>query len=147
MIYFAQSASGGPIKIGCTIDLGRRLKELESHYGQPLAVLATLEGGKEEEAEIHSRFSHLRFGRSEQFKPADDLMRFIGRPLLVGADPESVEALQGTRNAVINLKGSPSYAAWLEEASAKTHIAKATIFRVAIMEWAKKNGLPNPPEI
>lgn len=51
------------------------------------------------------------------------------------------------RKAVILLKGSNEYVAWLEAAHRKTHIAKATIVRLAIADWAAKNGLPEPPEI
>jgi hypothetical protein len=58
------------------------------------------------------------------------------------ADSPSAE-----RVAIIHLKGSPEYAAWLEDAHKKTHIAKATIFRVALADWAAKHGLPEPPEL
>jgi hypothetical protein len=39
-----------------------------------------MEGGPKEEQQIHERFSHLRFGRKEQFRPGPDLMEFIGLP-------------------------------------------------------------------
>jgi hypothetical protein len=93
VIYFAQSIEGGPVKIGATDDVARRLGQLEAHYGRPLALLATLPGGRDEEAEIHERFAHLRLGRTEQFRPAAELMKFINRPLLVGANPDAVEAM------------------------------------------------------
>ncbi len=93
MIYFAQDLDGGPVKIGCTDNLPVRLKQLEAHYGRPLALLGTMEGGPHEERAIHGRFAHLRFGRTERFRPAGDLMDFIGRPLLVGPNPEAVEAM------------------------------------------------------
>jgi hypothetical protein len=91
LIYFAQTPTGS-IKIGCTENLDVRLDQLRAHYGAELALLATMPGDRSTEAEIHGRFAHLRFGRSEQFKPARELMEFIGKPLLVGADPEMVEA-------------------------------------------------------
>lgn len=93
MIYFAQDAEGGAVKIGTTEDVPARLRQLESHYGKPLALLATRPGGRAEEAELHARFAHLRYGRTEQFRPAPDLMEFIGRPLLVSANPDAVEAM------------------------------------------------------
>jgi hypothetical protein len=34
----------------------------------------------------------LRLGRTEQFRPGADLLEFIGRPLLVGVNPDAVEA-------------------------------------------------------
>jgi hypothetical protein len=51
------------------------------------------------------------------------------------------------RVAIVNLKGSPEYSAWLDDLHRKTHIPKATIFRVAVAEWAVRNGHPEPPEI
>jgi hypothetical protein len=93
MIYFAQSTDGGPIKIGTTADVESRLRQLEAHYGRPLALLATMPGGRDEERAIHRRFALLRFGRTEQFRPAPDLLAFIGRPLLVDPNHETVEVI------------------------------------------------------
>jgi Meiotically up-regulated gene 113 len=100
MIYFIQSTDGGPIKIGYTDDISRRTDQLERHYGCALNILATMKGGPDEEAVIHAQFAHLRLkgpgrcGRPpEQFRPAPELMAFIGRPMLVGANPDAVEAI------------------------------------------------------
>lgn len=93
MIYFAQAVSGGSVKIGHSADVPFRLKQLEAHYGQPLALLATLPGGRKEEREIHERFASARLGRSEQFQPIAEIMAFIGRPLLVGPNPDAVEGM------------------------------------------------------
>jgi hypothetical protein len=111
LVYFIQdSAVGGAIKIGYTSDLNRRHKQLETHYGRPLSVLATISGGLKKETEIHKRFAHLRLhgtnrrGRQpELFQPAADLMEFIGRPLLVGANPEAVEVLDPCRRNDLRL--------------------------------------------
>ncbi len=51
------------------------------------------------------------------------------------------------RVVIVHLKGSPAYAAWLDQIHKKTHIAKATLFRLAMSEWAGKNGHSAPPEI
>lgn len=155
MIYFAQGVGGGPVKIGYSEDVDARLCQLESHYGQPLALLATMPGDFETEAEIHKRFAHLRFARSgrrgvnpEQFRPAADLMAFIGRPLLVAANPDATEAMAAVATrSVINLKGSEEYQGWLSEVSSKTHIPATVIVRLGLALWAEKNGHKSPPEI
>lgn len=98
MIYFLQPVSGGPIKIGFTDqDVEVRRKQLEAVYGQPLSVLGTMLGGRQVETDMHERFAHLRLGRTEQFRPAADLMAFIGRPLLVDPNPDTVEAMSPRR--------------------------------------------------
>lgn len=51
------------------------------------------------------------------------------------------------RVAIIHLKGTGAYAEWLEGVHHKSHIPKAALFRVALAEWAERNGYPAPPEI
>jgi hypothetical protein len=93
VVYFLEPTGGGPIKIGFSHDVPKRIKELKSHFGTPLTLLATIEGGREREREIHARFAHMRLGKTEQFRPAPELLEFIGRPLLVGVNPDTVEAM------------------------------------------------------
>lgn len=149
MIYFLQSPGGGPIKIGTTENMDVRHKQLESHYGQPLALLASLDGSREEERAIHERFAEHRLGRTEQFRPVAEIMEFIGRPLLVSPDPDAVEAMSPTdgRAAIIHLKGTPAYAEFMDTLARKTHIPKAAMFRLAFAEWCERNGHGTPPEL
>jgi hypothetical protein len=98
VIYFIQSLDGGPVKIGYSKDVDSRRSQLEYYYGRPLALLATIKGGRDKEREIHERFSHLRLERTELFRPTVELMEFIGRPLLVGANPNTVEILRPRRS-------------------------------------------------
>jgi hypothetical protein len=51
------------------------------------------------------------------------------------------------RETVIHMKGSGDYVAWLDYLHRKTHIPKVQIFRLAIAEWAERNGHSAPPEI
>lgn len=149
MIYFAQIASDGPVKVGFTDDLPTRRKALENLYGCRLTILATMQGGRDEERAIHNRFAHLRLGRTEQFRPAAELMAFIGRPLLVGVNSDTVEVMPaiGERITIINLKGSEEFRDWLAAMVEKTHIPASTITRLAYQEWAKRNGHPEPPKM
>jgi hypothetical protein len=45
------------------------------------------------------------------------------------------------------MKGSADYVDWLDGVHRKTHIPKVQIFRLAVAEWAERNGHPVPPEI
>ena len=56
-------------------------------------------------------------------------------------------APEAERETIVNMKGSPEYSAWLEEIPRKTHIPTVQIFRVAVADWARKNGYRMPPEI
>jgi hypothetical protein len=61
-------------------------------------------------------------------------------------NPEPPED-RSERETVIHMKGSAEYVAWLDDVHRKTHIPKVQIFRLAIAEWAERNGHPTPPEI
>jgi hypothetical protein len=101
MIYVLQPWAGGPVKIGFSDDVNRRRIQLEAHYGQTLALLAMIPGGRDEERAIHERFAHLRLSRTEQFQPAADLMEFIGCPLPAGSDPGGVEAIGTVKRVLV----------------------------------------------
>lgn len=50
------------------------------------------------------------------------------------------------RLGVIHIKGTVEYSKWLDKLHQATHIPKAVLFRIAIAEWALRNGHPAPPE-
>lgn len=150
MIYFMQPVDGGPVKIGYSCDVDRRHKVLESYYGCRLSVLAIIKGGREKEAAIHRQFDHLRLGTSEQFRPASDLMEFIGRPLLVSANPDAVELVPPSGNwriHVLGLKGFPEWKDWLDRFTAfKKAMATSQIVEAALRFYAKHEGFEEPPQ-
>jgi hypothetical protein len=143
LIYFAQGVDGGPVKIGTAVDVDRRLAQLEAHYGQPLVLLATMPGGREEEQAIHERFSEIRLGRTEQFKPTFELMTFIGRPLFVGANPDAVVALPQPKTIMIRATGE--WAAWLDELVEFSRTDVAKFIDEAVIKLAKEKGFTKPP--
>lgn len=93
MIYFAQLETGS-IKIGTSENVDARIRQLEGHYGAPVALLATIPGGPKEERQLHERFSAFRLGRTEQFRPVREILEFIGLPVLVSQNPDAVEVLE-----------------------------------------------------
>jgi hypothetical protein len=67
MVYVAQPALGGPVKIGFCRGghsaVHKRIAELEPGCPWPLRLVTTLEGGRYEENRLHHRFAHLRIHR------------------------------------------------------------------------------------
>ena len=57
MIYFVSAGTNGAIKIGQADDPARRLAELQTGSSEPLFLLATLPGGRREEAALHTVFA------------------------------------------------------------------------------------------
>lgn len=145
MIYALQPTDGGPVKIGFSADVDTRRAQLESHYGKRLALLATMPGGREEEAEIHARFSHLRLGRTEQFRPAADLMAFLGRPLLVDANPDAVEAMESPEVVILSIKCRREWREWAMSIARAERASLATLIDQLLAERARERELPDPP--
>lgn len=103
MIYFIRSRSGGSIKIGTTVRLSERLKQLVSEAGDDIEVLAVTNGSFSEENALHQRFAHLR-QHGEWFEPGDDLLGFIvheARPW-DGSDEAPCMAVAKVRKRIIS---------------------------------------------
>ena len=58
---------------------------------------------------------------------------------------KKAEVKSEKRVSVIHLQGAPAEYQWLEELHSRTHLPKATIVRLALADWAQKNGHPGPP--
>lgn len=69
----------------------------------------------------------------------------VGRPKRGAPEPPPEE--RGERETVVHMKGSPAYVDWLERMHKKTRIPKVQLFRIAMEDWAAKNGHEAPPEI
>lgn len=74
MIYFIETQ--GLVKIGYSNDPRRRFSSLTTGCPTVCTLIGVTEGGKEEEGELHSRFSHLRV-RGEWFKFAVEVNDFL----------------------------------------------------------------------
>jgi hypothetical protein len=48
--------------------------------------------------------------------------------------------------SIINLKGTEAYREWLAGFTKATHITAATLFRLGMVEMAKKHEYQSPPE-
>lgn len=146
-VYFAQGVDGGAIKIGTSRNVPARLRQLESNYARPLVLLGTLPGGRSEEQAIHERFAHLRLGRTEQFRPEADLMKFIGRPLFVSAAPvvEPMADASGQKPLVVQMRGSREWKVWLEGLAARERLSVANLIDRILTQYAKEIGFRPPP--
>lgn len=77
-VYFIKMGLYGPIKIGKSRDVARRLRELESNTEQILTILGVMEGYTEEEEALHQRFDRFRL-KGELFKPVPEILQFIAK--------------------------------------------------------------------
>lgn len=77
-VYFIQAGPAGPIKIGVTNEMPRRLKMLQNGNHEALSVIATVEANRRYEQLMHRRF-YLHRLRGEWFRPAPDILAFVER--------------------------------------------------------------------
>jgi hypothetical protein len=75
-IYFVQAGNHGPIKIGITDNVRRRLKSLQSSSPEPLRLLFSFNGSEVIESALHQKFSSCRM-HGEWFRPTTELVSFI----------------------------------------------------------------------
>ncbi len=75
-VYFIQGETGGPIKIGYSDDVAKRLKGLQTGHPDNLKVLFTYPGSQEDEKEMHLKFEAIRL-RGEWFRPTDEIFSAI----------------------------------------------------------------------
>lgn len=59
-VYFVESGPGGPIKIGWSQDVPRRISELQVANAHKLNLLGVLPGTMKKEGELHALFAHIR---------------------------------------------------------------------------------------
>lgn len=84
-VYFVQSGTGGPIKIGFTRKVGERIWGMQTGNPEELKLLLVLalyeDADMDMERRLHKRFAKDRI-RNEWFKPSFRLLSFIHRKQL-----------------------------------------------------------------
>lgn len=75
-VYFIQAGTDGPVKIGVTSNIMKRMDALQVGHHEQLILLGSVAGGYEVEKHWHTRWSahHIR---GEWFKPDDALLYCI----------------------------------------------------------------------
>lgn len=148
MIYFARIGEDGPIKIGTTIHVRTRMRELENKHGVPLDLLAVRDGGRKAERQHHVKFSHLRIGLTEEFEPADDLLEYIRQECRVPGphDLEREPAAPPVRTDLIVFPSTAAFRDWVKQLAKSEDRTVAVVFTRAITEYAERAKFEPPPE-
>lgn len=59
-VYMIRAGEHGPVKIGYSDDILRRITKMQADNHEPLRVIRALEGGQELEARLHLHFGEVR---------------------------------------------------------------------------------------
>lgn len=86
-VYFI-GCETGPIKIGLSTDLGRRLASLQAGCPFPLMIMATLDGGRSDELAYHRQFAASRL-HGEWFERTPAILAEIER--LTTPNPRNIQ--------------------------------------------------------
>lgn len=73
MIYFLRASNGGPVKIGFTNNLKRRMIAYRTHNPEEVIVIRTIDGDRLTEKWLHKEFSELRI-RTEWFTFTESML-------------------------------------------------------------------------
>ena len=87
-VYFIATADRRYVKIGYTTNMTRRLRDVQVGNPEPLELLGTLDGTKDDEKRLHHDWRRLRV-EGEWFRLTDELAYSIEWQLR----PEPPEAL------------------------------------------------------
>jgi len=77
-IYFIQSVSGGPIKIGVSNSPKNRLKDIQLMCPYKLNLLATIKGDRKKEQLLHRKFKKYRL-HGEWFEDNNEIKKYINK--------------------------------------------------------------------
>ena len=72
-IYFIQRGFDGPVKIGFSTDIKKRLSALQTSHDAKLRVIRAFDGSESDEASLHARFYKHRL-QGEWFSPEPEIL-------------------------------------------------------------------------
>jgi len=76
--YFVQKGDAGPVKIGYTANIKRRMQSLKQEHGKDCVLRATRPGGRHRECAYHFQFCEDCI-EGEWFHPTDAILAEIER--------------------------------------------------------------------
>lgn len=150
MIYFLRRPEGGPIKIGSTINLTKRLEGHRSVMGGDFVVLGVMPGNTKEEMLLHRQFWDLKIPkppRLEWFEPREDLLEFIrthSTPWDGSVDAPSIK-YKDIFVYRVNSELAEATEEWLSAFCKETGMSLATLVDAALFTYAKQRGFRRKP--
>jgi hypothetical protein len=75
-VYFVEAGENGPIKIGWSQDVERRIGELQVANAHKLRLLGVVPGTMQKERELHGFFAHLRM-EAEWFQNSVEIREYL----------------------------------------------------------------------
>lgn len=128
VVYFIQTGADGPIKIGFTTDLARRVKHLQAGCPDLLAVLATIKAEREYETRLHWALAPYRH-RGEWFSPTGAVLE------AVEAAKEGREYSPPSVSHAMEITGAQRLLADIEHFCEEFGIPESSFGRKAVNDW------------
>jgi hypothetical protein len=144
MIYFILRTDLNLIKIGTTVRLSVRLKQLRSQVKADLKVLGIMDGSYADERVLHDRFKTMR-AEGEWFINTPSLLEFIERECRPWDETDDAPLTAGLKNIVV-LRGTDEWKLWLDQLAQANSAPVTVTIEQALRLMAEKLGLPKPPK-
>lgn len=132
----------GLVKIGTTIRLADRLKQVAAEIGHEPKALGVMDGDRSEEQAIHRRFSQSRVFR-EWFKPSQSLKDFIEKE---ARSWEESDDFPRQPVCQFRIAASPEWMEWINEYANFCGFSNPVTVRLMLREGAERRGLRPPPK-
>lgn len=126
-VYFVRAGSDGPVKIGHTVDVEKRISGLQTGCPQKLELLGVIEceHARSREAELHERFASLRIERSEWFRWSPGIADVISAETKPYQSQDRIDISDSARSLGLSVM----------------QIDKGTVAKLR-SDASKKNGIP-----
>lgn len=150
-VLYVIERGDGPVKIGFTTDLGRRMSEYNEGRSR---LIAFCDGNQALERQVHERFAHARIGRTEFFERTDEIDEWIKtltpvsrdtNVIITGRVPEEREEREEKRGEEIeqNAKKPPPIETTADAIASVTPVATALeLFEFWQCELHRRRGVP-----
>lgn len=90
-VYFIRAGARGPIKIGLAVDVGQRMRSLQTASPTLLELIGAIPGGLKLEKAIHRRLAEFRL-HGEWFKPTLEVRQWAQLARIIdGRHPEEID--------------------------------------------------------
>lgn len=150
MIYFLRRPEGGPIKIGSTINLTKRLENHRSVMGSDFVVLGVMPGNTKEEKSLHRQFWELKVRSDTQlewFEPRQALLDFIRTHSIPWDGSVDLPKIKYKVIFVyrVNSELAETTRKWLTAFCRETGMSLSGLIDAAIFSYAKERGFRRKP--
>jgi hypothetical protein len=145
ILYFVGPMPDGPVKIGITSDLDRRLLTIRAQSPISVDIFGVMDGNLDVEVRIHERFRHLR-RHYEWFTLDDEMRQFIADHCRVWHSTQKRRIVR-PRSSGMQIVCSKGFKAWAEMFAGETARNILVMIDLGARVMAEESGSAVPIDL